>query len=90
MITDLFSHKWKIESNLYSLDFGIKNIHQNDNPRILTVNSYKKKIYVFILFWAVVGLCCSVRAFLQLRQAGATLRRSAQASHCGAFSCLKV
>lgn len=69
IITDIFSHKWKIKSNLYSLDFGIKNIHQNDNPRILTVNLKKN---LCILFLAVVGLCC-VRAFLQLRQAGATL-----------------
>ena len=48
MITDIFSHKWKIESNLYSLDFGIKNIHQNDNPGILTVNSYTHAGIVYI------------------------------------------
>ena len=82
LMTDIFSHKWKIESKLYNLDFGIKNnpprtslavqwlrlrasnagsmgsipgrgtkiphgvgrskkkIHQNDNPRILSVNSF--------------------------------------------------
>ena len=57
MITDIFSYKWKIESNLYSLDFGIKNIHQNDNPGILTVNSYKKKfmyLFYFGLWWVFV------------------------------------
>ena len=52
MVTDIFSHKWKIESNLYSLDFGIKNIHQNDNPRILTVNYLKKKRFIYLFsFW---------------------------------------
>lgn len=39
MMTHIFSHKWKIESKLCNLDFGIKNIHQHDNPRILPVYS---------------------------------------------------
>ena len=34
---------------------------------------------LLILFFAVLGLCCCVRAFLWLRRAGAT--------HCGGFSC---
>ena len=39
------------------------------------------------LFLAVLGLRCCVWAFLQLQRAGATLRCSARASHCGGFTC---
>ena len=42
---------------------------------------------LFILFLAALGLCCCARAFLQLRQAWATLCCSSRASHCGGFSC---
>ena len=50
---------------------------------------FYKFIYfiLFILFLAVLGLCCHAQAFLWLQRAGATLRCSAQASHCGGFSC---
>ena len=43
-------------------------------------------IYLFI-FLAVLGLRFCARAFLQLRQAGATLHRGAQASHYRGLSC---
>ena len=36
---------------------------------------------------AALGLRCCARAFLWLWRAGATLRCSARASHCGGFSC---
>lgn len=39
LMTHIFSHKWKTESKLCNLDFGIKNIHQHDNPRTLSVHS---------------------------------------------------
>ena len=42
---------------------------------------------LFILFLAALGLRCCTRAFLWLRQAGATLCCGAWASHCGGFSC---
>ena len=43
------------------------------------------KIYLFI-FGCIVSSQLHA-GFLQLRRAGATLRCSAQASHCGGFSC---
>ena len=43
--------------------------------------------YLFFIFtFAALGLCCCAWAFLQSWRAGATLRCSAQASHCGGFS----
>ena len=43
-------------------------------------------ICLFIYFWLRWGLrCCA--GFLQLQRAGATLRCSVRASHCGGFSC---
>ena len=36
---------------------------------------------------AVLGLRVCARAYLQLRQAGATLHRGARASHCRGLSC---
>ena len=45
-------------------------------------------IYLFIyLFLAELGLLLLRTGFLQLQQAGATLRCVARASHCGGFSC---
>ena len=45
-------------------------------------------IYIFIyLFLAVLGLRCCMRAFSSCGERGPTLRCSAQASHCGGFSC---
>ena len=42
---------------------------------------------IYFLFLAELGLCCCVRAFSSWRQAGATLRCGARASHCSDFSC---
>ena len=47
-------------------------------------------ILILFIFLAVLGLCCCVRVFLQLRRAGATLRCVARASHCSGFSCCGV
>ena len=41
--------------------------------------------YLFTQFW-LCWVFASVRAFLQLRRAGATFRCDAWASHCGGFS----
>ena len=47
--------------------------------------------FVFNLFiFGCVGTSLLRAGFLQLWQAGATLRCSAQASHCGGFSCCGV
>ena len=47
--------------------------------------------YLFFIFtFAALGLCCCAWAFLQSWRAGATLRCSAQASHCGGFSYCKA
>ena len=43
-------------------------------------------MYLFGLYWVFIAL----RAFLQLRQVGATLCCSAQASYCGDFSCCEA
>ena len=43
--------------------------------------------FKFFLFLAVLGLRFCARAFLQLRQAGATLHRGARATHCRSLSC---
>ena len=43
-------------------------------------------LFFLFLFGCVVSLLLCL-GFLWLRQAGATLRCSAQASHCGGFSC---
>ena len=43
--------------------------------------------FLFILFLAVFGLRCCVRAFLWLWRAGATLHCGARASHCYGFCC---
>ena len=48
---------------------------------------FLKFILLFIFLLAALGPYCCVRAFLQLRRAGATLRCGARASHCGGFSC---
>ena len=39
---------------------------------------------------ATLGLCCFVRAFLQLQRAGAPLPCSGWASHCSGFSCCRA
>ena len=44
-------------------------------------------IYFIYLFFGCVGSSLLCAGFLQLRQAGATLRYGARASHCGGFSC---
>ena len=50
--------------------------------------SFFFKFILFNLFiFGCVGSLLLHTGFLQLRQAGATLRRGAQASHCGGFSC---
>ena len=48
---------------------------------------YFKFINFIYLFLAVLGLRCCARAFSSCGKRGATLRCSAQASHCGGFSC---
>ena len=49
-----------------------------------------KFIYFIYLFLAALGLCCWARAFLWLWRAGATLRCSVWASHCGGVSCCRA
>ena len=45
-------------------------------------------LFIFLIFiFGCVGSSFLRAGFLQLRQEGATLRCSAQASHCGGFSC---
>ena len=47
--------------------------------------------YLFYLFiFGCVGSFLLHVGFLQLRQAGATLRCGAQASHCAGFSCCRA
>ena len=49
---------------------------------------FLKKNYLFInLFLATLGPRCCTRAFSSCGERGATLPCSAQASHCGGFSC---
>ena len=49
------------------------------------------KIYLFYLFiFGCIGSSLLCMDFLQLRQAGATLRCGARASRCGGFSCCKA
>ena len=55
---------------------------------IFFFNFYIYFIYLFI--FGCVGLHCCVRAFLQLRREGATLRCGARASHCSGFSCYRA
>ena len=45
---------------------------------------------VFFFFLAVLGLRCCARAFSSCGEQGATLCCSAQASHCGGFSCCRA
>ena len=47
-------------------------------------------IYINLFICGYVGSLLLHTGFLQLRQAGATLRCSAQASHCGGFSCCQA
>ena len=49
-----------------------------------------KFIYFIYLLLAALGPRCCARAFLQLRQAGATLRCGARASHCSGLSCRRA
>ena len=58
-------------------------------PTFLSIMSFLKifiLFYYYYYFLAVLGLCCSVRAFSTCG-AGATLRWGERASHCGGFSC---
>ena len=48
---------------------------------------FNKFIYFIYLFLAALGSSLLCTGFLQLRQAGATLRCGARASHCSGFSC---
>ena len=43
-------------------------------------------IYIYI-FFAVLGLCFYAQAFSSCSEQGIHFRCSAQASHCGGFSC---
>ena len=53
-----------------------------------STNTYKWLFYLFI--FGCVGSSLLRVGFLQLWQAGATLHCSAQASHCGGFSCCRA
>ena len=45
--------------------------------------------HIYACICTVLGPCCCTQAFLCLRRAGAALRCSARASHCGGFSCAR-
>ena len=59
-------------------------------PRTGVSNSISKVCPFFFFFFGRVGSQLLHVGFLQLRQAGTTLRCSAQASHCGGISCCGV
>ena len=44
-------------------------------------------LFIIYYFFTVLGLRCCVQAFFSCGKQGATLLCSAQASHCGGFSC---
>ena len=50
---------------------------------------YRITFLKFISFW-LCWVCVLHLGFLQLRRAGATLRCSTRASHCGGFSCCRA
>ena len=62
--------------------------HQGSPPLFFKTNLFILLFYlIYLLFLAVLGLRCSARAFLWLKQVGATFHCGARASHCGGFSC---
>ena len=50
-------------------------------------SNFFKKIDLFIFIFGCVGSLLLPAGFIQLRRAGAVLRCSVRASHCGGFSC---
>ena len=55
-----------------------------------TVTTALFLLFYFLKFFGCVGSSLLHAGFLQLHQAGATLRCGARASHCGAFSCCRA
>ena len=48
---------------------------------------FLKNVFIYLLFLAVLGLCCCAQVFASLQRAGATPCCGAWASHCCGFSC---
>ena len=47
-------------------------------------------LFCFVLFVAVLSLCCCAWAFSSCGERGATLCCGVKASHCGGFSCCRA
>ena len=54
---------------------------------IINVYTFFKNLLINLFIFGCVGSSFLRERPLQLRQAGATLHRGAQASHCGGLSC---
>ena len=63
----------------------LRGIHLNVQVSGYSIGEFCSNIYTF--FYGCIGSLLLRTGFLQLQQAGATLRCSARASHCGSFSC---